>query len=185
MLSAWTLVRVVDRVKSKGIRPALVVLPFFLYLSLFVFDGEKVFIKEPRNEAAEWLLQNVTPGTDISWVYHGEDLIPGYKHVHFPNRGRPTVLIMEMHEANHFLSGLGLKNSYPKDHRYVFDCVSPEKLKAFQALFKGNSEYKEVARFEEGYFMPEYLMVNSLLGNRSRNYVTEIVIFRKNQKRYS
>jgi hypothetical protein len=79
---------------------------------------------------------------------------------------------------------MGLKNSYPKDYRFVFDCPSQESLNINQSLFKGTSEYKEVARFKEGYFMPEYLLVNKLIGDRSRNYVTEIVIFKKVRKKW-
>ena len=50
-----------------------------------------------------------------------------------------------------------------------------------QALFQGSSEYREVARFGEGYFMPEYVLVDWLIGNRSRNYLSEIAIFRRDQ----
>jgi hypothetical protein len=74
---------------------------------------------------------------------------------------------------------MGLKNSYPTDLRYIFDGESSDVVDAFQSLFKGTSEYQEVARFKEGYFMPEYVLVNRLVGDRSRNYVTEIVIFKK------
>jgi len=179
MIVAWSLVKIMDKARFKGLHPSLVIVPFFVYLAIFVYDGEKVFIKEPRNEAANWLYQNVALGTDISWIYHGEDWVPGYNHVFFPDRGKPLVLVMEMLFSNHFLSGMGLKNSYPTDYRFIFDGRSQERVNAIQSLFKGTSEYEEVARFSEGYFMSEYLLVNNLLGDRSRNYVTEIVIFMK------
>ncbi len=52
-------------------------------------------------------------------------------------------------------------------------------MDAIQALFKGTTEYREVARFNEGYFMPEYRISDYVIGNRSRNYVAEVVIFMK------
>ena len=55
--------------------------------------------------------------------------------------------------------------------------MSQERVDAYQVLFKGQTEYREVARFGEGYFMPEYLLADALLGNRSRNYISEVVIF--------
>lgn len=176
IVAAWSLIEVIDKLRLKGFYSYLVIVPLFAYLAFFIYDGEKVFIKEPRNEAAKWLIQNVPLGTEISWVYHN---IPDYKHVYFPDEGRPKILIMEMHEANHYLSGMGFRNSYPKDYRYVFDGRSHERLDTFQRLFRGELDYKEVARFSEGYFMPEYRVVDNLIGNRSRNYVTELVIFMK------
>ncbi len=92
---------------------------------------------------------------------------------------RPDVLVMEMLNANHYLSGLGLRNSYPRDYRRIFDSPSQEWIDARQALFKGETEYETVARFEEGYLMPEYRITDAILGNRSRNYVSEVVIMRK------
>jgi hypothetical protein len=180
--AAWTLAKVIDKARAMGLHPGLVVVPLFLYLGFFIYDGERVFIKEPRNEAAKWVLQNVAPGADMSWVYHGRSrILSSYKFVLFPDKGRPHVVVIEMHEANHYLSGFSFKNSFPRDHRFIFDCPSPERLLAFQELFRGESEYKEIVRFREGYFMPEYLLVDKILGNRSRNYVTEIVIFEKDE----
>jgi hypothetical protein len=182
LTAAWSAVNLTDKIRLKGLYPGFVFVPFFVYLAIFVYDGEKVFIKEPRNKAARWMLQNVTPGTTLCWPYHG--LMTGYKMVGLSKESRPSVVVMEMLHANHFLSGMGLKNSYPKDYRFVFDCPSQESLNINQSLFKGTSEYKEVARFKEGYFMPEYLLVNKLIGDRSRNYVTEIEIFKKVRKKW-
>ena len=158
-------------------------MPFFIYLAIFVYDGEKVFIHEPRNEVAKWLLTNAEPATSICWW--GHNWMPGFNHVLFPDKGRPQILVIEMHHANHYLSGMGLKNSFPKDYRLIFDGRSQARVETFQAVFKGTSEYKEVARFGEGYFMPDYVIVDNLIGNRSRNYVAEIVIFKKNNKNYT
>lgn len=177
--AAWSLVAVGNRLRSIGWNPALVVIPLFAYLALFVYDGERVFLNEPRNRAARWLQENVVPGTAISWF--GKDWMKDYEHVEFPNLGRPPVVVIEMHHANHYLSGMGWKNSFPEDYRFIFASRSQAWVEARQSLFRGTSEYKEVARFSEGYFMPEYVLTDRLIGNRSRNYVAEIVIFRKRE----
>jgi len=177
ILAAWSLVTLSDKLTSRKITPFFLIMPVFVYLALFVFDGERVFIQEPRNEAARWILNNITPGTPIYWTYH--NWFKGYQFTDFPEMGRPPVLAIEMHFANHILSGMSWKNSYPNDYRYIFNSGSQARVDAFQSLFKGTSEYKEVARFSEGYYMPEYVLVNNLIGNRSRNYVAEIVIFMK------
>lgn len=171
---AWTLIKLADKVGQKGLNPRWVAVPLLLYLAVFVLDGEKVFLMEPRNDAERWLLRNVPSGTAIDWPYH--NWIPGYKFVDFTIE-RPPYIIMEMHFANHFLSGMGWKNSYPTDLSSIFAARSLAYVQGIQALFKGQTEYREVARFREGYFMPEYTLAESLIGNRSRNYVTEIVIF--------
>jgi hypothetical protein len=175
--AGWGLVKMIDRLASRQRLGRLVVALVFLYLAVFVFDGEKVFFQEPRNQAARWLLDNVPASTHVAWVYH--NWLPGYVIVGFPEQERPPVLVMEMHYANHFLSGMGLKNSYPTEAKFIFDGQSNERVKTLQAVFRGESEYREVARFREGYVMPEYILVDHLIGNRSRNYVAEIVIFTK------
>lgn len=177
MVAAWSLVAVGSRLRSIGWHPALVVIPLFAYLALFVYDGERVFLNEPRNRAARWLQENVVSGTAISWF--GKGWMKDYEHVEFPNRGRPPVVVIEMHHANHYLSGMSWKNSFPEDYRFIFASRSQAWVEARQSLFRGTSEYKEVARFSEGYFMPEYVLTDRLIGNRSRNYVAEIVIFAK------
>lgn len=175
--AAWSLVVVGNKLRSIGWHPALVVIPLFAYLAFFVYDGERVFLNEPRNRAARWLQENVVPGTAISWL--GKDWMKDYEHVEFPNLGRPPVVVIEMHHANHYLSGMGWKNSFPEDYKFIFASRSQAWVEARQSLFRGTSEYKEVARFSEGYFMPEYVLTDRLIGNRSRNYVAEIVIFAK------
>jgi 4-amino-4-deoxy-L-arabinose transferase-like glycosyltransferase len=176
MTAAWALLRIVDALQARGLHPAMVLAPFFIYLSLFVYDGERVFIQEPRNEAARWIHANVKPGTPIYW--RGHTNFPGYPAVNFHDgQGRPPVLVMEMYRVNPVLSGMGWRDSYPRDYRYIFEANSQKYVDNLQAVFKGESEYREAARFAEGYFMPEYKWTNRLLGDRSRNYVTEIVIF--------
>jgi hypothetical protein len=71
----------------------------------------------------------------------------------------------------------------PRQKRFVFGGRSQQDVQELQSLFEGGSEYREAARFGEGYVMPEYRLVNRLLGNRSRNYLAEIVIFRKQADR--
>jgi hypothetical protein len=74
---------------------------------------------------------------------------------------------------------MSLRNSYPTDHKKIFASRSSGRIKQLQSIFRGTSEYREAARFVEGYFMPEYRFADALIGNRSRNYVAEIVIFVK------
>jgi hypothetical protein len=175
--AGWALVRLADRLAEARLPRAAAIAPVFLYLSLFVYDGEKVFARDPRNRAAEWVLQNVPRGSAIDW--QGHNWIPDYRHIEFPHQGRPDAIVAEMHTANHYLSGMSLRNSYPTDHKKIFASRSSGRIKQLQSIFRGTSEYREAARFVEGYFMPEYRFADALIGNRSRNYVAEIVIFVK------
>jgi len=52
-----------------------------------------------------------------------------------------------------------------------------ERVAAVQSLFKGTSDYHVAARFLDGYVMPEYQLVQRLIGDRARSYITEVVIF--------
>ena len=175
LAAGWSLVWLSTKLWTRGFHPALVCFPVFAYLAVFVYDGEKGYLREPRNEAAKWIQQHIAPGTLISW--EGQHLFSGYEHTGFPSPKRPCLVAVDMYRANHYLSGMGWKNSYPRDIRYIFDAMSQERVDAYQVLFKGQTEYREVARFGEGYFMPEYLLADALLGNRSRNYISEVVIF--------
>lgn len=173
--ASYGLVKISDKLSAQRLKLGLLIALIFVYLAIFVFDGEKVFIHEPRNKAALWVKQNIVSGTEIYWRTPG--YLEGYKHIHFPEYGRPPILVIQMDRANHYLSGMGLRNSYPEDSQYIFNAESQARIEGLQAVFKGNSEYREVIRFKEGYFMPEYVLVDNLIGNRSRNYVAEIVIF--------
>ena len=177
MAAAWSLVRIIDWMRPRKIHPALVVAPLFLYLALFVFDGERVFIQDPRNKAVQWIYENVPAGETYFWRV--DPGLPGYQKRGFPSDQNPAVVVQQMVYTNHILSGLGWKNSYPRDYRHIFDSESQKNVDATQALFKGTSDYQEAARFKVGYFIPEYLFVDALLGDRSRNYVSEVVIFRR------
>jgi hypothetical protein len=177
MAAAWSLVQIVDGLRKRNMHPAWIIVPVFLYLALFVFDGERVFIQDPRNQAAEWIYQNIPEGKTYVWRVHPN--LTGYKSRNFPSDQNPEVVVQEMQYANHMLSGLGWKNSYPRDYRHIFDSDSQRNVDAIQSLFNGTAGYKEAARFNVGYFMPEYVLVDALLGDRTRNYVSDIVIFRR------
>ena len=179
MTAAWSLVQVIYWIRPRKLNPALVVVPIFIYLALFVLDGERVFIQDPRNKVARWMFQYIPEGSTYSWPVHPN--FPGYKYADFPSERNPEIIILEMQYTNHILSGLGWKNSYPRDYRHIFDSGSQENVDATQALFLGTSDYQEVTRFKPDYFMPEYLVVDALLGDRTRNYISEIVIFRMKQ----
>ncbi|MDZ4797169.1 MAG: phospholipid carrier-dependent glycosyltransferase [Bryobacteraceae bacterium] len=177
LAAAWALTRCADWLAAKGIPRAVPVTIVFVYLGLFVYDGERVFLNEPRNDAARWLARNLAPGTALWWRGHSLHAFPN---VNFPEKGRPQVIAIEMHSANHYLSDLGWKNTFPRDYRRIFGAGgSQEKVDQLQSLFQGKSEYRETVRFPEGYFMPEYVITDRLIGNRSRNYVAEITIFFK------
>ena len=174
LVAAWSFVKLAHLLNAKYRQaPRLVYIALVAYLVVFVYDGEKGFLAEPRNAAANWIYDNVEKGSTLWWYYHG---LPGYKGSKFPG-GRPDVIVEEMHHANHYMSGMGLRDSLPRDYRYIFDMNSQAQVDAFQALFTGKSEYKETARFGENYFMPEYTLTDWLIGNRSRNYLAEVVIF--------
>jgi hypothetical protein len=179
--AAYCLTRVMDYLSERRFRPAWVIVPLFLYLGVFVFDEERVFWNDPRNRAEQWLIENVPEQARASWL-GGRSISPfaaaGYTYTPYPGSPAPDIIICEMHYANMFLSGMGLRDSYPADNSTVWpwfrDAAS---MHAWQDLFRGRSPYRQVARFSEGYFMPERVWTDRLIGNRSRNYVGEVVIF--------
>ena len=152
----------------------------FAYLLVFVYDGERVFVYEPRNQAASWIQAHAPPGNTLWWRGHQ---LRDYPSIEFPRGGQPSYIVIEMHSANHYLSGMNWRDSYPRDKRHIFDAgsLSHEDIRQLQGLFRNSSPYSEAARFSEGYFMPEYTWPNRLIGDRSRNYVTEVVIFQKSR----
>jgi hypothetical protein len=142
---------------------------------MFVIDGERFFILEPRNDALRWVRTHVPAGSSVNWV--GRRTPESYRSVRWMVEGKPDVLVFEMFEANQSLSGVNWKNAYPSDPRHVYDGRSAERVAAIQALFRGTSDYTMVARFSERYLMPEYRVAMALLGDRSRSYITEVVVF--------
>jgi len=176
MTAAWFIVRMTDGLQARtGLPRYMIPILVLAWQALFVYDGEKGFIAEPRNKAAEWVNANVAKGSTLWWYYHSP---PGYMRVPFPDV-QPDIVVEEMHHANHYLSDMGLRDSMPRDYRHVYDIQSQEELDAFQALFTGTSAYREATRFGENYFMPEYTLTDRFIGNRSRNYLAEVVIFVK------
>ena len=97
----------------------------------------------------------------------------------YPEDGRPEYIVIEMLDANHYLRGMRLDGGMPTDVDHVFGSRTQERVDALQGLFTGAAGYEEVIRFGEGYVMPEYAWTSRLIGDRSRNYVTEIVVFRR------
>lgn len=177
MAAGWALIRGAERVGRGRHRVAWVAVPVFAYMTVFVVDGERAFIQDPRNQAAEWLLENVEPGTPIWWNRHGSAL--PFEHQRFPEDGRPEYVVIEMLDANHYLRGVSLRNTRPRDVARIFGSRTQDRVDALQGLFTGESGYERIARFQVGYFMPEYVWTNALIGDRSRSYVTEIVLFRR------
>jgi hypothetical protein len=158
------------------------IVPVLLYLALFVIDGERVFWTDPRNHAVQWVLDNVPKDARVSWLGGNRRItVPGYHPADYPADPAPDIVVCDMHFANIFLSGMGWRDSYPRDYLTILPVwFSQASVDAWQSLFQGtNAAYAEAARFSEGYVMPEYVVTDRLLGNRSRNYVAEVVIFRR------
>ena len=123
---------------------------------------------------------NVKRGSSVTWpTFETELAARGFDAQKTVEKDLPDVIVAELYLWNHFLSGSGLRETYPKDWRTVFDARSQERLEAHQNVYRGVAGYEEVARFSEGYVMPELRLADRVLGNRSRNYLTEVVIFRK------
>jgi hypothetical protein len=173
----WALSRLSARLERGGRSPALFLAPVFLWMAALVVDGERYFLLEPRNDALRWLRANVPEGRSVNWV--GRNTPAGYRPVRWLLDGEPDVLVVEMHEMNNSLSGVDWRNSFPEDPRRVFDGRSAKRVAAIQALFRGPSPYQAVAHFPDSYVMPEYRLASTLLGDRSRSYISEIVIFER------
>lgn len=171
------LVRVVDQLRVRRLSPVLVVAPIFLWMLALAVDSERGYIVEPRNAALTWIRNNAPPGKTLYWSRHSPPR--GYRDVRWQDEGNPDYLVIEMYDANNYLSGIDWRDSYPTDPRAVFDVESPERLQAFQSLFRGTLPYREVARFKEGYFMPEHRLGLRLVGDRARGYLTELVVFQR------
>jgi hypothetical protein len=120
MAAAWALVRAADLLAVRGLRPAFPALVALVmaYQAVFVADGERLFVADPRNEAARWVMANVPEGSPLYWQGHAT--ITQYQMQEFP-KFHPPVLVLEMHRANEFVSSMGWKNSFPRDRKHVFD----------------------------------------------------------------
>lgn len=177
LAAGWALLRAADWLARRKLPAWALLTPVFVYLALFVYDGERMYIAEPRNQAATWILENLPAGSSYAWRAHND--LPGFEYSGQPLRQRPDLVVIEMHLANDILSGYGWKNSLPRDYRKVFGADSQENMDWIQGLFQGTGGYRIAARFPDGYWMPEFRLVEALLGNRARNYLSEIVIFQK------
>ncbi len=177
LAGGWMLIRAIDAMWKRRLAPALLLTPVFAWMLAFIVDTERLFIVEPRNAALRWVQANVAPGSSIYWSRHSAPV--GYVNLRWQDKGNPDILVIEMYDANNFISGIDWKYSYPSNPIEVFDVESPERLAAFQSLFKGTSTYREVQRFSEGYFMPERWLAMRFVGDRAARYVTELVLFRR------
>jgi Dolichyl-phosphate-mannose-protein mannosyltransferase len=182
ILAAAALKLLLDQLgPRRGLAAAGLVFVFGLQAALVV-DGERDYVTEPRNDAMRWIDDpaNVPKGASVTWPSFEKELSArGFDPTKTVDKDKPDFIVAELYSWNHFLSGTGLRESYPKDWRTVFDALSQERLEAYQNVFRGAAGYREVARFDEGYFMPALKLPDRALGNRSRNYLTGIVIFRK------
>jgi hypothetical protein len=182
LLAAVALGHALDRLRSRPVLAATLLALVFGWQAALVIDGERNYIAEPRDEAMRWVEANVPKGATIWWPPHDAALERrGLVPERFPEDGRPGYVLVEMHTLNHLLSGSGRRESYPTDWRRAFDADSHERLVAYQDLYRGRLGYDEVARFSEGYVMPELRLADEVLGNRSRNYLTEVVVFRRRE----
>lgn len=175
--AGYALSRAADIRRTRGRRAALVIVPVFVWMLAFVVDAERYFVFEPRNAALRWMQANVARGASVDWV--GRRTPRGFTSVRWMVDGKPDVLVLEMYEANNSLSGVNWRDSYPTDPSEVFDGRSRERVRAIQALFQGTSDYFTAATFAPRYIMPEYRLEDALLGDRSRNYISDIVIFKR------
>lgn len=173
----WALARALDALQRRRRPTALVLVPVFVWMAAFVIDAERFFILDPRNDAAHWLRSNVPEGSRVYWTWHRAPA--GYQSARWFTDGNPDVLVVEMFEANNYLSGVDWRDSYPTDFRHILDGQTAERVAAVQSLFRGTSAYTAVARFPERYVMPEYRVAMTLLGDRARNGISEVVIFRR------
>lgn len=178
----WALAGLGDRLRGSGRQAALVFVPVFLWMFAFVVDGERFFLFEPRNDALRWLHANVPADRSVFWMWHGTPA--GYRHAEkWPGRVTPDVIVVEMFDANNYLSGIGWRNSYPTDPSEIFDGQTAERVAAVQSLFRGTSACAQVARFPDSYVMPEYRLAMRLVGDRARSYITEVVVFDCGERR--
>jgi hypothetical protein len=182
ILAAAALAALAERLHPRrGVVVALFLVVFGWQAAL-VWDGERNFLTEPRNEAMRWLEApaNAPRGSSVFWPAYEPDVAArGFDSTKTIEKDRPDFVVAELYFWNHFLSGASLRESYPADWRKVFDGRSAARVSAFQDAWRGTSGYRPAARFSENYVMPELRLADSILGNRSRNYLTEIVILRR------
>ena len=182
ILAAAALAAITDRLRARRGLSAAILAIVFLWQAALVVDGERNYLADPRAAAMRWIdsSANLQRGSSVTWPTFEKELdARGFDAKKTVEKDLPDVIVAELYLWNHFLSGSGLRESYPKDWRTVFDARSQERLEAHQNVYRGTAGYEEVARFSEGYLMPELRLADRVLGNRSRNYLTELVIFRK------
>ena len=90
--AAWQLTRLADAVAARRVPGWAVYGAVLAYLVVFLVDGERVFIQEPRNGAAEWVLENVPRGATLSWRRR-PGRMPGYERGSFPDVRRSFAVL--------------------------------------------------------------------------------------------
>ena len=125
---------------------------------------------------------NVPRGSSVTWPTFEKELgARGFDAKKTVEKDLPDVIVAELYLWNHFLSGSGLR-----------ECLSPGLARRVRRPLAGapRGPSERVPRHgrlrggravSEGYLMPELRLADRVLGNRSRNYLTEVVIFRKDE----
>jgi hypothetical protein len=164
-------------IPRRGLRRA-VLAGTLAWSGALVVDTERLYLCDPRADALAWLETHAAAGKSACWPNYARELERcGLVPRAFPAEGEPDVVVAEAYRVNHWLSGTGRRDSRPQDHRRVFNGGSAAELEGWQRLFDGQTALREAARFREGYVMPEPRLADRLLGNRSRNYLGEVVVF--------
>jgi len=126
------------------------------------------------------LRASLPQGATVHWPAYEKELAEdGFSPAAFPAEEVPDVIVAESWRTNHWLSGTGPRDSRPKDYRRVFDGMSAAHLEAWQALYDDPARFsKKVGRrFDVDRPLPEDRMADALLGDRSRTYVGDVLIF--------
>jgi hypothetical protein len=182
ILAAAALSLLLERLAPRRAAMAAVLVLVFGWQAALVADGERGYLAETRNAAMRWIDSpaNVPKGASVTWPSFEAPLSArGFDSSKTVDKDQPDFIVAELWLWNQFLSGAGLRESYPTDWRTVFDAISQQRLEAYQNVFRARAGYVEAVRFDEGYLMPELRLADRILGNRSRNYLTGIVIFRR------
>lgn len=150
------------------------------YLAFATLATERRFDDDPRSHVRAHLRASLPQGATVHWPAYEKELAEdGFSPAAFPAEKVPDVIVAESWRTNHWLSGTGPRDSRPKDYRRVFDGMSAAHLEAWQALYDDPARFsKKVGRrFDVDRPLPEDRMADALLGDRSRTYVGDVLIF--------
>ena len=116
----------------------------FGWQAALVVDGERELPHRAaeRRDALDRRPANVAKGASVTWpTFENELAARGFDATKTVDKDQPDFIVAELYLWNHFLSGTGLRESYPKDWRTVFDALSQERLEAFQNVYRGTAGY--------------------------------------------